>query len=105
MIQGLRKDFLRSRDLLLKGLADVPGWRCTKPQGAFYVLPDVTSSLVGDIRTSSDLSMYLLENAGVSLVEGDAFGAPNTVRISYATSDALLTQAIVRISKAIKALH
>jgi aspartate aminotransferase len=104
-IQNLRTDFLRRRDLVLKGLADVPGWRCTKPQGAFYVLPDVSSSLVGDIRSSSDLAMHLLEHAGVSLVEGDSFGAPNTVRISYATSDALLTEAIARISKAVAALH
>jgi aspartate aminotransferase len=105
LIQGMRKDFLRRRDLVLKGLAEVPGWRCNRPQGAFYVLPDVSSSLIGDIRTSSDLSMHLLEQAGVSLVEGDPFGAPNTVRISYATSDALLTEAIARISKAINTLN
>ncbi len=104
LIQNLRKDFMRRRDLVLKGLEQVPGWRCNKPQGAFYVLPDVSKSLVGDIRTSSDLSMYLLEHAGVSLVEGDSFGAPNTVRISYATSDALLTEAISRIAKAVAEL-
>ena len=101
LIQNLRKDFMRRRDLVLNGIAQIPGWRCNKPQGAFYVLPDVTKSLVGDIRTSSDLSMYLLEHAGVSLVEGDSFGAPNTVRISYATSDAMLTEAINRIAKAV----
>lgn len=95
---------MRRRDLVLDGLAQVPGWRCNKPQGAFYVLPDVSKSLVGDIRTSSDLSMYLLEQAGVSLVEGDSFGAPNTVRISYATSDALLTEAIKRVAKAVAEL-
>jgi aspartate aminotransferase len=105
LVQDLRTDFLRRRDLVLKGLADVPGWRCTRPQGAFYVLPDVTSSLVGNIRSSSDLAMHLLDHAGVSLVEGDSFGAPNTVRISYATGDALLTEAIARISKAVAALH
>lgn len=104
LIQNLRKDFMRRRDLVLNGLEQVPGWRCNKPQGAFYVLPDVTKSLVGDIRTSSDLSMYLLEHAGVSLVEGDSFGAPNTVRISYATSDALLNEAISRIAKAVAEL-
>lgn len=104
LIKGLRKDFMRRRDFVLDGLAQVPGWRCNKPQGAFYVLPDVSKSLVGDIRTSSDLSMYLLEQAGVSLVEGDSFGAPNTVRISYATSDALLTEAIKRVAKAVAEL-
>ncbi|MBP8822357.1 MAG: pyridoxal phosphate-dependent aminotransferase [Flavobacteriales bacterium] len=104
LIAGLRKDFLRRRDLVLNGLAQVPGWRCNKPQGAFYVLPDVGSSLTGNLRTSADLSMHLLEVAGVSLVEGDAFGAPNTLRISYATGDALLTEAIARIAKAVAAL-
>lgn len=104
LIAGLRTDFLRRRDLVLHGLAQVPGWRCNKPQGAFYVLPDVSSSLVGHLRTSADLSMHLLETAGVSLVEGDAFGAPNTLRISYATGDALLTEAIARIAKAVAAL-
>src|SRR5690606_16009883 len=104
IVQGLRSDFLRRRDLVLAGLGQVPGWRCNKPQGAFYVLPDVSASLTGDIRTSTDLSMHLLETAGVSLVEGDSFGAPNTVRLSYATSDALLTEAVQRIAKAVSAL-
>lgn len=104
LVAGLRTDFLRRRDLVLQGLAQVPGWRCNKPQGAFYVLPDVSSSLVGPLRTSADLAMHLLEEAGVSLVEGDAFGAPNTLRISYATGDALLTEAITRIAKAVAAL-
>ena len=104
IVQGLRSDFLRRRDLVLAGLAQVPGWRCNKPQGAFYVLPDVSASLTGDIRTSTDLSMHLLETAGVSLVEGDSFGAPNTVRLSYATSDALLTEAVQRIAKSVSAL-
>lgn len=104
VIAGLRTDFLRRRDLVLNGLATVPGWRCNKPQGAFYVLPDVSSSLGETIKTSNDLAMHLLEQAGVSLVEGDAFGAPNTLRISYATGDALLTEAINRIVKAVAAL-
>lgn len=104
VIAGLRTDFLRRRDLVLNGLATVPGWRCNKPQGAFYVLPDVSSSLGETIKTSNDLAMHLLEQAGVSLVEGDAFGAPNTLRISYATGDALLTEAIHRIVQAVAAL-
>ena len=82
----------------------MPGWRCNKPQGAFYVLPDVSSSLGGTIKSANDLAMHLLEEAGVSLVEGDAFGAPDTLRISYATGDALLTEAINRIARAVAAL-
>ncbi len=104
VIAGMRADFLRRRDLVLNGLAKVPGWRCNKPQGAFYVLPDVSSSLGGTIKSANDLAMHLLEEAGVSLVEGDAFGAPDTLRISYATGDALLTEAINRIARAVAAL-
>lgn len=104
LIQGLRADFLRRRDLVLDGLAQVPGWRCNKPQGAFYVLPDVSKSLGAKVPDSQALAMYLLEEAGVSLVDGDSFGAPHTLRISYATGDALLTEAIKRIAKAVAAL-
>lgn len=101
LLQGLRKDFLRRRDLVLEGLAQVPGWRCNKPQGAFYVLPDVSASLTGPVRTAADLALYLLEHAGVSLVDGDSFGAPNTVRLSYATGDALIVEATKRLAKAV----
>ena len=69
----------------------------------FYVLPDVSSNFKGKITNSTELSMYLLDH-GVSLVEGDSFGAPGTVRISYATSDQMLTEALDRIAKAVAAL-
>lgn len=105
LLQGLRADFLRRRNLVLNGLAKVPGWRCTVPQGAFYVLPDVSSSLGGRVKNSAELAMYLLEETGVSVVDGHSFGAPNTVRISYATSDQLLTEAMQRIAQAIHALN
>jgi aspartate aminotransferase len=105
VLAGMRNDFLRRRDLVLKEIQKVPGWRCNKPQGAFYVLPDASSSLNGStIRTSVDLCLYLLDTAGVSIVEGDSFGAKNTVRISYATSDDKIVAAIDRIAKAIKDL-
>ncbi|HEY0979091.1 MAG TPA: pyridoxal phosphate-dependent aminotransferase [Flavobacteriales bacterium] len=105
VLAGLRTDFLRRRDLVIKGLADVPGWRCNHPQGAFYVLPDVRSSFRGAITNAQQLSMHLLEEAHVSLVEGDSFGAPGTLRISYATSDAKLTEALRRIAKAVTELQ
>lgn len=104
VIGGLKEVFKRRRDLVLAGLKKIPGWSCNTPQGAFYVLPDVSSSFKGSITNSTELSMYLLDHAGVSLVEGDSFGAPGTVRISYATSDALLTEALDRIAKAVAAL-
>jgi len=105
LLAGMRGDFLRRRDLLLHELKAVPGWRCNRPQGAFYVLPDVSSTLTSSrFRTSVELSLHLLDTANVSIVEGDSFGAPRTLRISYATSDDKLVTAVGRIAKAIAAL-
>lgn len=98
-------DFLRRRDLVLAALKGIPGWRCNVPQGAFYLLPDVSASIDGrTIKGSVDLSLYLLDTAGVSLVEGQSFGAEGTLRISYATSDQKLTEAMQRVAKAIAQL-
>lgn len=105
VIADLREVYKRRRDLVLEGLKHIPGWACNTPQGAFYVLPNVSSSFKGGITNSEELSMHLLDHAGVSLVNGDSFGAPGTVRISYATSDALLTSALERIAKAITDLE
>ncbi|MBL8002150.1 MAG: pyridoxal phosphate-dependent aminotransferase [Flavobacteriales bacterium] len=105
LLGGMRTDFLRRRDLVLDALKAVPGWVCNRPQGAFYVLPDVSATLNGRFKTSVELSMHLLEHAGVSVVEGDSFGAPGTVRLSYATSDDKLTEAVSRIAKAVAELQ
>ncbi|MBL0125978.1 MAG: pyridoxal phosphate-dependent aminotransferase [Flavobacteriales bacterium] len=105
ILTGMRNDFLRRRDLVLAALKSVPGWRCNVPQGAFYLLPDVSASFDGkSIKGSVDLSLHLLDAAGVSLVEGRSFGAEGTLRISYATSDAKLTEAMSRVAKAIEQL-
>lgn len=101
-LAGMRNDFLRRRDLLVNALKKVPGWRCNVPEGAFYVLPDASASLNGTtLKTSLDLCLHLLDKAGVGIVEGDPFGAPNTVRISYATSDDKLLAAVDRIAAAL----
>lgn len=102
----MRADFKRRRDLMVKAVSAIPGWRCNVPQGAFYLLPDVRSSIDGKTTKGSvDLSLYLLDTAGVSLVEGRSFGAEGTLRISYATSDAKLIEAMERVAKAIAELH
>jgi aspartate aminotransferase len=110
VLAPLRADFLRRRDLLLAEMTKVPGWRCNRPEGAFYLLPDVSSSIgrrAGDrtISNSNDLCMYLLEDVGVSLVDGAAFGADNTLRISYATADERLRIAVERIAGAVAQLN
>lgn len=104
LIIGLRADFLRRRDLVLEGLKAVPGWKCNVPDGAFYLLPEVGACFNNKVRNGDDLAMYLLNEAGVSVVDGEPFGAPGTVRISYATSDALLKEAMARIASAVAKL-
>lgn len=106
VLAPMRADFLRRRDLTLEAMKAIPGWRCNVPQGAFYLMPDVSASIDGrTIKGSVDLSLYLLDAAGVSLVEGRSFGAEGTLRISYATSDDKLTEAMARVARAIEQLR
>ena len=101
--------FKERRDLMLKLLKDVPGFKTNTPLGAFYIFPDVTyyyGKSHGDtkINNSNDLCMYLLYNAHVALVGGGAFGDENCIRISYATSNELLIESVSRIKKALAEL-
>ncbi len=102
--------FLRRRDLVLKLMKDIPGWKTNKPEGAFYVFPDVSyyfGKKNGDdiIKTPTDLCMYLLKDAKVALVTGEAFGDDKCVRFSYATSDDLLVEALRRIKESLAKLR
>ncbi|MFD2698772.1 pyridoxal phosphate-dependent aminotransferase [Mesonia sediminis] len=98
--------FKERRKLILDLLSDVPGFKCNAPQGAFYVFPDV-SELYGKsfrgktINNATDLSMYLLEEAEVATVTGEAFGDANCIRLSYAASEKEITQAIQQIKAAL----
>ncbi len=99
---AMRDAFLRRRDLVGKLLADIPGWKTNTPMGAFYHFPEVCNwfgrHLDGQKITDADtLARMLLESAGVGVVSGTSFGAPDCLRISYATSDDLLVEAIRRI--------
>jgi aspartate aminotransferase len=98
--------FQRRRDLVVKLLQDIPGIKINIPEGAFYVFPDISSffgkTLRGKvIHNADDFSMYLLAEANVATVTGDAFGNPNCIRFSYATSEELLTEALRRIKEAV----
>ena len=106
----MRDSFRRRRDLVLKMMADIPGWKFNKPMGAFYVFPDVTEffgKTDGEsiIRNATDFCMYLMKDAKVSLVTGEAFGDERCVRLSFATSDELLTEALKRIKASLQKLH
>lgn len=98
--------FHNRRDLVVKLMQEIPGIKLNVPEGAFYVFPDVSSffgkTLRGKtINTADDLAMYLLSEANVATVTGEAFGNANCLRLSYATSEALLTEAIKRIKEAL----
>jgi aspartate aminotransferase len=102
--------FKNRRQLVLEALQNMEGVIVNEPGGAFYFFPDISSffgkSYNGTkINNANDLTLYLLEEALVALVTGDAFGDPNCIRISYATDEATLTKAMDRIAAALKKLN
>jgi aspartate aminotransferase len=105
----MRDAFKSRRNLVVKSLNDIKGFKCNNPDGAFYVFPDV-SYFFGKkhndkvISNATDLCMYILEEAAVSMVPGAAFGDDNYLRISYATSEEKLSEAIARIKQAVEKL-
>lgn len=99
--------FKKRRKLILNLLSKIQGFKTNQPQGAFYVFPDVSyyfgKTLNGkNIKSATDLSMYLLEEANVATVTGEAFGNPNCIRISYAASEENITEGMRRIKEALK---
>ena len=108
-IRKMVETFRERRDLVFGLLEEIPGFRNNVPEGAFYFFPNVSvyyGKKFGnqEINDSTDLCMYLLNHAHVALVPGDAFGNPDCIRISYATSKKLLITAITRISEALSEL-
>jgi aspartate aminotransferase len=107
--ERMREAFLRRRDLICSLLGDIPGLKVRVPQGAFYVMPDI-SSFIGKsyngqvMKDADDLTFFLLAEARVAMVSGSAFGATNCIRISYATSDDRITEAVRRIKEALAKL-
>ena len=109
-VEEMRKAFLRRRDLVVKLVKEIPGLKVNVPEGAFYLFPEVDyyfgkSADGRQINDAADLAMYLLEVGHVATVGGAAFGAPKCIRLSYATSDENLIEAIARIKKALAALR
>jgi aspartate aminotransferase len=105
-IQYMVDEFRSRRKLIIDMLSEIDGFSLNKPKGAFYVFPDISyffgKTLKGKkINNASDFAVYLLENAHVATVTGDAFGAPNNIRISYAASKENIIKAIERIKRAV----
>jgi len=106
VLKEMQTAFRNRRDLVLELLQKIPGVKTNTPEGAFYVFPDVSSffgkSFNGrSIENANDLSLFLLDEAKVALVTGEAFGNPNCIRISYAASESVLTEALKRIQTAL----
>ena len=102
-VETMRQAFERRRDLIVSLAREIPGLEVNNPQGAFYLFPKCSSFFGkrdGDrvINNSTDLAMYLLEVGHVATVGGDAFGSPECFRMSYATSEANITEAMRRIA-------
>lgn len=108
-VEEMRKAFERRRDLVVGLARTIPGWKVNNPQGAFYLFPEVSSyfgKCYGDtvINNDSDLAMYLLEEGHVATVAGSAFCTPGYIRLSYATSDDNIREAMRRIEAALAKL-
>ena len=103
------EEFHNRRDLILKLLGEIEGFKLNVPEGAFYVFPDISSffgkTLSGvKIDSASDFALYLLEYANVATVTGEAFGNPNCIRISYAASVEEIKEAVSRIKSAVSSV-
>ena len=109
-VEQMRQAFERRRDLIVGLAKQIPGFNVTVPDGAFYIFPEVSALFgkkAGDkvISNADDLAMYLLEEALVASVSGAAFGAPDCLRFSYATSDEKLIEAMGRVKAAVEKLR
>ena len=109
-VEEMRQAFLRRKNLIVGLAREIPGFEVNDPAGAFYLFPRI-SSYFGKtdgkrtIHTSTDFALYLLEEAHVAAVGGDAFGSPECFRMSYATSDENIVEAMRRIKEACAKLH
>lgn len=106
----MKAAFLSRRDLMIEGLSAIEGMKVNKPMGAFYLFPDVAAWFGRKtpkgavLESSSDVAMFLLEEAHVATVAGDAFGTPECIRLSYAASEDTLREAVSRIAEAANSL-
>tara|TARA_Y100000813_G_scaffold151110_1_gene111385 strand:+ start:1207 stop:2415 length:1209 start_codon:yes stop_codon:yes gene_type:complete len=110
VVVPMKNAFLERRNYMIKELRSISGFNINEPEGAFYLFPDVSAFFGKEfkgnkIANADELCLFLLEEAKVALVTGNAFGSPNCIRISYAASLEELKEAIGRIKNAISLLH
>ncbi len=108
-VEEMRKEFQKRRDFLYNELTSIEGISCYKPEGAFYLFPNVSAYFNKSngetiIKDSFDFAMYILSDSKIATVPGSAFGAEGFLRLSYATSMANLEEAVVRLKESLKKL-
>src|SRR5690554_726756 len=109
-VHAMRDEFKKRRDFMVKSLNEIEGVSCFTPGGAFYVFPDISHYLGAKkadgtiIKTSTDLCLFLLDECGLAVVPGDAFGEPNGLRMSYAAAVSDLEEALSRFKKGLASL-
>jgi len=110
IVESMKNTYMERRDLIYKGLSELPGLKIIKPEGTFFIFPDVSSyygkSANGKvINNSTDFSEFLVEQAKVVVIPGVAFGSDNNIRISFAASNDILTEGVTRIGDALNLLN
>lgn len=110
VVVSMKNAYMERRDLIYKGLSELPGVEVVKPEGTFFIFPDISSffgkSANGKaINNSTDISEYLVEQAKVVVIPGVAFGSDNNIRISFAASNEVLTEGVTRIGDALNLLN
>ena len=100
-VEDMRLSFLRRRDLAMAEISTWPGVVCHRPGGAFYLFPDVSALFTPEMPDGKAVCSYLLEQARVACVPGEAFGDPHCIRLSYAVADDVLMDALHRIKEAL----
>jgi aspartate aminotransferase len=103
LVEAMRAQFERRRDLIVETVRAIPRVRCARPEGAFYLFCDV-SAYLGRVPDDVKLSQVLLEEHGVAVVPGSAFGQPGYVRLSFATSDSMIRAGVERMSRGLQSL-
>lgn len=104
VVEEMRAVFDRRRRRAVEMLREIDGVRLLEPQGAFYVFPDLSNYLGGRFSTTLELGTWILEDSGVAIVPGEAFGAPGYARLSYALADADLERGLERLASALNLL-
>jgi aspartate aminotransferase len=103
-VAEMRAEYIQLRDHILEGLAAIPGMECTKPEGAFYVYPNISAFLGGSVKSPAEFARQLLHKAHVATVPGEGFGTHEHVRISYATSQKELDRGLERLRDFVQTL-